>query len=61
MEKEPWAGNTNFWAVFCGLSQFLARGNSCRKFFGLWWLVVINILDHSGSWWFVVARMIFYI
>ena len=42
-----------------GLSQFLARGNSCRKIFVSWWLVdvvVINVLARGGSWWLVVAR-----
>ena len=51
----------NFWLVVYGLSQFLARVNSCRKIFGSWWLVVvvvINVLVRGacgGSWSVVVA------
>ena len=56
MEKETWSGNINFWLVVCGLSQFLALGNWCRKFFGSWWLVVINILVRGSSWWLVVGN-----
>ena len=56
MEKEPWSRNINFWLVVCGLSQFLARGNSCRNVFGSWWLVVINVLARGRSWWLVVGR-----
>ena len=36
--------------------QFLVRGNSCRKIFGSWWLVVvvvINVLARGGLWWLV--------
>ena len=55
MKKEPWSGNINFWFVVYGLSQFLARGNSCRKFLGRggsWWLVV----GRGSSWWLVEGR-----
>ena len=47
-----------FWLVVYGPSQFLARGNSCRKIFGSWWLVdivVINVLARGGLWWLLVA------
>ena len=30
--------------------QLLARGNSCGKFFGSWWLMVIDVLARGGSW-----------
>ena len=55
MEKEPWSGNINFWFMVCGLSQFLSRGNSCKNFFGSWWLVVIKVLPRGGLWWLVGA------
>ena len=50
MQKELRSGIINFWLVVYGLSQFLARGNSCRKIFGSWWLVVIVLM-----FWLVVA------
>ena len=40
MQKELRPGIINSWFVFYGPSQFLARGNSCTKIFGSWWLVV---------------------
>ena len=52
------SGIINFWLLVYGLSQFLARGNSCRQIFGSWWLVVvvvINVLARGGFWWLVVA------
>ena len=49
MEKEPWSGNINFGLVVCGHSRFLARGNSSRKFFGSWWLVVWVVSGSSDS------------
>ena len=39
-----------------GLSQLLARGNSCRKIFGSSWLVLGLGNQCFGSWWLVVAR-----
>ena len=39
-----------------GLSQVLARGNSCRKISGSWCLVEISVLGRVGSWWLVVGR-----
>ena len=56
MQKELRSGLINFWLVVYGLSQFLARGNSCRQVFGSWWLVVvvvINVLARGGLWWLV--------
>ena len=40
MQKELRSGIIYFWLVVYGPSQFLAHGNSCRKIFGSWWLVV---------------------
>ena len=56
MQKDLQSGIIHFWLVVYGLSQFLARGNSCRKIFGSWWLVVvvvINVLARGGLWWLV--------
>ena len=53
LQKELRLGIINFWLVVYGLSQFLARGNSCGKIFGSSWLVVvvvINVLVRCGSW-----------
>ena len=56
MQKELRSGIINFWLVVYGLSQFLAGGNSCRKIFGSWWLVVDRGNQCFGSWWLVVGR-----
>ena len=56
MQKELRSGIVNLGLVVYGLSQFLARGNSCRKIFGPWWLVVvvvINVLARGGLRWLV--------
>ena len=34
MQNELRSGIINFWLVVYGISQFLARSNSCRKIFG---------------------------
>ena len=39
--------------VVYGLSQFLASGNSCRKIFGSWRLVVGRGNHCFGLWWLV--------
>ena len=52
MQKELRSGIINFWLVVYGLSQFLARGHSCRKIFGSRWLAVAR----GRSWWLVVGR-----
>ena len=52
MQKELRSGIINLWLVVYGLSQFLARDNSCINIIGSWWLVVAR----GGSWWLVVGR-----
>ena len=51
MQKELRSGIIKFWLLVYGPSQFVARGYSCGKIFGSWWLVVAR----GGSWWLVVA------
>ena len=55
MQKQL-SGIIDVWLVVYGFSQLLARGNSCGKIFGSWWLVVGRGNECFGSWWLVVGR-----
>ena len=54
--KRATVWNYQFLARGLCLSQFLARGNSCKKIFGSWWLVAGRGNQCFGSWWLVVGH-----
>ena len=54
--KRATVWNYQFLARGLCLSQFLARGNSCKKIFGSWWLVVGRGNQCFGSWWLAVGH-----